>query len=366
SEERANEIEKELRESRFEVSEVKDKKNKRSPLPPFITSTMQRAASSVLSFTPSKTMSVAQTLYEGVELDEGIEGLITYMRTDSTRVAKEANNALRKFIKGEFGANYLSEKTRYYQKSSGAQDAHEAIRPTDVRRRPESIKRHLSSDQYKLYKLIWDRFVATQMSEARYRRRKITVGANGFEFKTSGSTLVFDGFLKVLKLKPLKDQDVDLPDDIQTGDQLNLKEVDLSQHFTTPPNRYTEAGLIQKLEKQGIGRPSTYAGIISTIQKRDYIVKRNSSFVPTLLGFVVVEFLEEYFPEIVEPDLTANMEKALDEIKDGKNSKDKTLAKFYAPLKKELDRVEETLESNDNGFQIPTDVECSSCDGHMN
>ncbi|MFB6291465.1 MAG: type I DNA topoisomerase [Candidatus Bipolaricaulia bacterium] len=366
SEQQANEIENKLTEAKFKVSNLEDKQNKRSPLPPFITSTMQRAASSVLSFPPSKTMSVAQTLYEGVELDEGVEGLITYMRTDSTRVAKEANNALRKFIDGKFGSEYLAEKTRYYQKSSGAQDAHEAIRPTDVRRRPKKIKRHLSSDQYKLYKLIWDRFVATQMSEARYRRRKITVTANGFEFKTSGSTLVFDGFLKVLKLKPLKDEDVDLPDNIQEGDRLSLKDVDLSQHFTKPPGRYTEAGLIKKLEKQGIGRPSTYANIISTIQNRDYIVKRNSSFVPTLLGFIAVEFLEEYFPEIVEPDLTAKMEKALDEIKDGKNSKEKTLAKFYAPLKKELEKVENSLESNDNSFQIPTDVECSSCDGHMN
>lgn len=366
SQDQATEIEESLNEAEFKVTNLKDKLNKRSPLPPFITSTMQRAASSVLSFTPSKTMSVAQTLYEGVELDEGIEGLITYMRTDSTRVAKEANNALRKFIDAKFGSDYLSDKTRYYQKSSGAQDAHEAIRPTDVRRRPEKIKSHLSSDQYKLYKLIWDRFVATQMSEARYERRKITVKADGFKFKTSGSRLVFDGFLKVLKLKPLKDQDVDLPDDLQTGDLLNLKEVDLSQHFTKPPSRYTEAGLIKKLEKQGIGRPSTYASIISTIQKRDYIVKRNSSFVPTLLGFVAVEFLEEYFPEIVEPDLTAKMEKALDEIKDGKNSKEKTLAKFYAPLKKELEKVEQSLESDENSFQIPTDVNCSSCDGHMN
>jgi len=366
SEKQAREIENKLNEAKFEVSNLKDKENRRSPLPPFITSTMQRAASSVLSFTPSKTMSIAQALYEGIELDEGVEGLITYMRTDSTRVAKEANKALRKFISGEFGSDYLSEKTRYYQKSSGAQDAHEAIRPTDVRRRPEKIKHHLSSDQYKLYKLIWDRFVATQMSEARYKRRKIRVTADGLEFRTSGSTLVFDGFLKVLKLKPLKDQDVDLPDDLQIGDKLNLKEVDLSQHFTKPPSRYTEAGLIKKLEKQGIGRPSTYASIISTIQKRDYIVKRNSSFVPTLLGFVAVEFLEEYFPEIVEPDLTAKMEKALDLIKDGENSKEKTLAKFYAPLKKELEKVEDSLESNDNSFQIPTDVECSKCDGHMN
>ncbi len=366
SEKEAKDVESRLKEAEFTVSNLIDKQTTRSPLPPFITSTMQRAASSVLSFTPSKTMSVAQTLYEGVELDKGVEGLITYMRTDSTRVAKEANNALRKYIKGEFGSDYLEKETRYYQKSSGAQDAHEAIRPTDVSRNPKKIKRHLSSDQYKLYKLIWDRFVATQMSEARYKRRKIDVKADGFLFKTSGSTLIFDGFLKVLQLRPLHDQDVNLPDNLQTGDELQLKDVELDQNFTKPPNRYTEAGLIKKLEKQGIGRPSTYASIISTIQNRDYIMKRNSSFVPTLLGFVAVEFLEEYFPEIVEPELTAKMEKALDEIKEGKNTKEKTLANFYAPLKKELNKVEDSLESKENDFQIPTDVDCSSCDGHMN
>ncbi|MFW6071056.1 MAG: type I DNA topoisomerase [Candidatus Bipolaricaulota bacterium] len=366
SEDEAKELEEKLEESEFRISNLKEKRNERSPLPPFITSTMQRAASSVLHFTPSKTMSVAQTLYEGVELDEGVEGLITYMRTDSTRVAKEANDALRKFIKGEIGPDYLAEDTRYFRKKSGAQDAHEAIRPTNVSRRPEEIKSHLSSDQYKLYKLIWDRFVATQMSPAIYKRRKVDVEADGLVFKTSGSKLIFDGFLKVLKLKPLKDQDVDVPEGIEEGDRLLLKDVDLSQHFTKPPNRYTEAGLIKKLEKQDIGRPSTYASIVSTIQKRDYIIKRNSSFVPTLLGFVVVEFLEEYFPEIVEPDLTADMEKALDEIKDGEASKEKTLARFYAPLKKELDRVEKSLEDKDNEFQIPTDVDCSSCNGHMN
>lgn len=366
SEDQAKELEKKLNKSQFRITGLKDKQNKRSPLPPFITSTMQRAASSVLSFNPSKTMSVAQTLYEGVELDEGVEGLITYMRTDSTRVAKEANKSLRKFIKGKFGSDYLADDTRYFRKKSGAQDAHEAIRPTDVTRRPEDIKGHLSSDQYKLYKLIWDRFVATQMSPAIYRRRKIDVETDGLLFKTSGSKLLFEGFLKVLKLKPLKDQDVDLPEDLEEGDVLKLKDVDLSQHFTKPPNRYTEAGLIKKLEKQDIGRPSTYASIISTIQDRDYIVKRKGSFEPTLLGFVVVEFLEKYFPEIVEPDLTAKMEKALDEIKNGNESKEKTLARFYAPLKKELDKVESSLEEEDNEFQIPTDVDCSSCDGHMN
>lgn len=366
SEKEAREIEEKLNESSFTVSRLKEKRNKRSPLPPFITSTMQRAASSVLNFTPSKTMSVAQTLYEGVELDEGVEGLITYMRTDSTRVAKEANNALRGFINNKFGTDYLADDTRYFRKNSSAQDAHEAIRPTDVGRRPEEIKSHLSSDQFKLYKLIWDRFVATQMSPAVYKRRKVDVRADDLLFKTSGSKLLFDGFLKVLKLKPLKDQDVDLPEDLEEDQELQLKEVDLSQHFTKPPSRYTEAGLIKKLEKQDIGRPSTYASIISTIQQRDYIVKRNSSFTPTLLGFVVVEFLEEYFPEIVEPDLTAKMEKALDEIKDGETSKENTLTRFYAPLKKELDKVESSLEEKKNDFQIPTDVDCTSCDGHMN
>lgn len=366
SKKEAKKIEEKLNQVQFTVSDLTEKSVRRSPLPPFITSTMQRAASSVLSFTPSKTMSVAQTLYEGVELDKGVEGLITYMRTDSTRVAKEANNSLRKYIKREYGPEYLEEEVRYYRKDSGAQDAHEAIRPTDVGRKPEEIKRHLSSDQYKLYKLIWERFVATQMTKARYKRSKIEVTADGFLFKTSGIRLIFDGFLKVLKLKPLKDQDVDLPKNLQTGDRLKLKQVELNQHFTKPPSRYTEAGLIKKLEKQGIGRPSTYASIISTIQNRNYIVKRNSSFTPTLLGFVAVEFLKKYFPEIVEPDLTAKMEKALDEIKDGEASKEKTLARFYAPLKKELKKVENSLESNDNDFQIPTDVDCSSCNGHMN
>jgi len=288
------------------------------------------------------------------------------MRTDSTRVAKGANQKLRKHIVDRFGKEYLADKTRYYRKKSGAQDAHEAIRPTNVHRKPSAIKSYLSRDQYRLYKLIWDRFVATQMSAARYKRRRIEVTGDGYLFKTSGSELVFDGFLKVLQLSPLNDQDVDLPRNITEGDELNLENVDLSQHFTKPPNRYSEAGLIKKLEKQGIGRPSTYASIISTIQKRDYIVKRNGSFVPTLLGFVVVEFLEKFFPEIVEPDLTAEMEAALDKIKDGEKTKEKTLTEFYVPLKKELDKVEEVIEAENDGFEIPTDVDCNECDGHMN
>ncbi len=364
--EEADKIKSELDQAKFQLSQLTEKDKTRSPLPPFITSTLQRTASSILNFSPTKTMRIAQTLYEGVELDKGIEGLITYMRTDSTRVAKEANSELRSFIKDRFGPDYLVNKTRYYRKKSGAQDAHEAIRPTGVCRQPSNLKGHLSNDQYKLYKLIWDRFVATQMSNARYKRKKIEVTANKYLFKTSGSSLVFDGFLKVLKLKPLKDQDVQLPKNLSKGDSLKLDNIDPSQHFTKPPNRYTEAGLIKELEKQGIGRPSTYASIISTIQKRDYIVKRKGSFVPTLLGFVVVEFLEQFFSEIVEPSLTAKMEEALDQIKDGKTSREKTLTKFYAPLKKELDKVEEILDSREDEFEIPTDVSCPECGEHMN
>ncbi|MFP3952591.1 MAG: type I DNA topoisomerase [Candidatus Acetothermia bacterium] len=366
SEDQADQVERDLNEAEFVVSDLTEKTKTRSPLPPFITSTLQRTASSILSFTPSKTMRVAQSLYEGVELESGVEGLITYMRTDSTRVAKEANQGLRKFITGKYGDSYLAEKTRYFRKNSGAQDAHEAIRPTGVQRKPDEIKSYLSRDQYRLYRLIWERFVATQMSNARYKRKKIAVNGDGYLFKTSGSELLFEGFLKVLQLRPLSDQDVNLPSDLSKGDELSLKDVDLSQHFTKPPNRYTEAGLIKKLEKQGIGRPSTYASIISTIQNRDYIVKQNGSFVPTLLGFIVVEFLDEFFPEIVEPDLTATMEDALDRIKDGKTSKERTLNKFYGPLKEELNKVEEILETQDNGFEIPTDVDCPECDGHMN
>ncbi len=366
SEEEADQVEGDLNEADFVVSDLTEKTKTRSPLPPFITSTLQRTASSVLHFTPSKTMRVAQSLYEGVELKGGVEGLITYMRTDSTRVAKEANASLRNFISSKYGESYLAGKTRYFRKNSSAQDAHEAIRPTGVEREPDGIRSYLSRDQYRLYRLIWERFVATQMSNARYKRKKIEVTTDGYLFRTSGSELIFDGFLKVLQLKPLSDQDVNLPSNISKGDGLNLKDVDLSQHFTKPPNRYSEAGLIKKLEKGGIGRPSTYASIISTIQNRDYIVKRNGSFVPTLLGFIVVEFLDEFFPEIVEPNLTAKMEDALDRIKDGETTKEKTLNRFYGPLKEELDKVEEILETEDNGFEIPTDVDCPKCDGHMN
>lgn len=366
SEEAAEDIEEELREGSYRVTSLKEKTKLRSPLPPFITSTLQRAASSVLNFSPTKTMSVAQQLYEGIQLEEGSEGLITYMRTDSTRVARSAQQKLRGFIEGKYGPDYLTEETRYFRKNEGAQDAHEAIRPTEVGREPDEIKRFLSKDQLKLYRLIWNRFVATQMESARYLRKRVKVKKDRFLFKVSASELMFDGFLKVLPLSPLKDEDVDLPKGLQEGDNLELSDVIPSQHFTKPPGRYTESGLIKKLEKKGIGRPSTYAGIINTVQSREYIRKKGGSFAPTMLGFIAVEFLRRFFSGTLQPELTAEMESYLDKIKNGELSKEQVLEKFYEPLKESLDEVEERLDSEEDRFEIPTDVECPECGAKMN
>jgi len=365
-EEKVKEIEEKLESLPFLVSGLKRKKKTRSPLPPFITSTLQRTASSVLNFSPSKTMRIAQQLYEGIQLAEGTEGLITYMRTDSTRVAEKAQDSLRDYIKESFGDKYLVSEARKFRKGKGAQDAHEAIRPTDVKREPKKIKKYLDEDQLKLYRLVWQRFVATQMEEARYLRTRVEVEADGFVFRTSASRLEFDGFLKVLPLKPLGDQDVELPEDLEEGQQLQLAKFNPSQHFTKPPNRFSEASLIKKLEKGGIGRPSTYASIISTIRSRDYVYKSGGSFVPTLLGFIVVKFLKEFFPQTVQPTLTAEMENSLDLVKNGERSKEEVLQEFYRPLKDKLDRLEDRLESEDNAFEVPTDVECERCGGHMN
>ncbi|MFW6012576.1 MAG: type I DNA topoisomerase [Candidatus Bipolaricaulota bacterium] len=355
-----------LNQAEYTVADLKEKTKQRSPLPPFITSSLQRAASSVLHFSPSKTMRIAQQLYEGIELEEGIEGLITYMRTDSTRVAGKAREELRNYVEQTFGENYVVDNPRYFRKSDEAQDAHEAIRPTQVSRSPEAIRQFLKNDQYKLYKLIWDRFVATQMSNARYLRRKLEVEGDGYLFKTSASERLFDGFLKVLELKPLSDEDVDLPDNLSEGDGLDLLQVDPSQHFTNPPNRFSEAGLINDLEKGGIGRPSTYASIIHTIQSRNYVRKDNGSFVPTLLGFIAVNFLKQFFPETVQPELTAQMEESLDQIKNGDKTKEEVLAKFYEPLKGEIEEVEGILDSKKNVFEVRTDVACPKCLAPMN
>ena len=365
-EEEARKIEEALKDLDYEVTKLTEKTKLRSPLPPYITSSLQRAASSVLGFSPTRTMRVAQQLYEGIELEKGSEGLITYMRTDSTRIASSAQKDLRNYIKAEYGSDYLTDDTRYFRKNKGAQDAHEAIRPTDVKRSPDKIKRFLSRDQKKLYKLIWNRFVATQMEDARYLRRRVEVKREGFLFKISASDLIFEGFLKVLPLSPLNDEDIDLPKGLEEGDLLKLVDVIPTQHFTKPPGRYTESGLIKKLEKKGIGRPSTYASIIGTVQSRDYVHKHNGSFVPTMLGFIAVEFLKRFFSDTLQPELTAEMESYLDKVKGGELSKEQVLKKFYKPLQKSVEEVEKKLDNEDDRFEIPTDVECPECGAEMN
>jgi len=353
----------ELRGAEFLVRKVEEEERRRTPPPPFITSTLQQTASSLLKFSPKRTMRLAQQLYEGVELAEGHEGLITYMRTDSTRVSAEAQQELREFIKGEYGERYLSPKTRVF-KAKKAQDAHEAIRPTAVKRTPVSVKQFLTPDQYRLYKLIWERFVATQMAAALYLRRRVEITAGDCLFQASGSTIEFDGFLKVLKLKPLKDEGVELPA-LSEGERLKLLELLPEQHFTEPPSRYSEAGLVKALEEKGIGRPSTYAVIVSTIEERGYVRKVKGALQPTLLGLVATDFLREYFPLTVEEGFTAQMEENLDRISQGEFSRLDVLREFYQPFEEQLSKVEEDLRDGGGSFHILTDIPCDKCGAPM-
>lgn len=345
----------------FLVTDIHEVEGRRTPPPPFITSTLQQAASSLIKFAPRKTMQIAQQLYEGIELEAGHEGLITYMRTDSLRISEVARKDLRAFVQRTYGEKYLSEKERIFKNKKAAQDAHEAIRPTDVKRTPASIKQYLSADQYKLYKLIWERFVATQMADALYHKKEVAITASDYLFVAKGSRLVFDGFTKVLKLPPLKDEGVQIPD-VKGGERLRLLEVLPEQHFTEPPNRYSEASLVKTLEEKGIGRPSTYAAIVATIQERGYVVKeKGGSLRPTLLGFIATDFLKDYFPLTVAEDFTAHMEEELDKISNGELTRVQVLKEFYEPLSKRLDQVKSELSQDSPAFHILTDVNCPRC-----
>jgi len=349
----------------FLIAGLKDEESHRAPPPPFITSTLQQSASSRLRFPPRVTMQLAQQLYEGVELEEGHEGLITYMRTDSLRVAEGARKELRAFIEERFSREYLSAKERIFKNKKAAQDAHEAIRPTDVRRTPDSIKSFLTKDQYKLYKLIWERFVATQMAEARYQKREVSIAAGDYLFVAKGSKLLFDGFLRVWQMPPLKDEGVEIPT-LKVGEQLELLDVLAEQHFTEPPKRYSEASLVKALEEKGIGRPSTYATIVSTIQERGYVRKEKGTLRPTLLGFIATDFLKDYFPLTVEEGFTAHMEEELDKISSGELTRLQVLREFYEPLSKRLAQIQSELSKDGPKiFRITTDVSCSSCGAPM-
>ena len=346
------------------VSALKKGTRKKQPAPPFITSTLQQEASRKLGFTGQRTMRIAQQLYEGVDVPgAGTTGLITYMRTDSLRISEEARAAAYKYITGRYGKEYLPEKPRYFKTKSGAQDAHEAIRPTSIGFTPESVKDALTAEQYKLYKLIWERFIASLMEVCVQNTVNADITAGDYLFKASGYSVKFDGFT-VLYEEGKDDDSAEggaLPE-MKTGDKLKLKELTPNQHFTQPPARYTEPTLIKALDENGIGRPSTYAPILSNILGRDYIEREKKSLKPTNLGMVVSDLMVEYFDKIVDVKFTAGLEKQLDEIGAGKRGWVDTIKDFYKDFDKLYKKAEESLEGK--RVKVPdeeTDVICDKC-----
>lgn len=360
-------IEEKIKSKEFKVVKIKVSEKKKNPPPPFITSTLQQEASRKLRFTPAKTMAVAQMLYEGVEIKgEGSVGLITYMRTDSTRISEEAQQAARNLILQKFGRKYLPEKPRVYKTKKDAQDAHEAIRPTYLEMDPESIKDSLTLDQYKLYKLIYDRFLASQMESSIYEVLSAELEVEGYIFKLTGSKLKFAGFMEVyVEGKDTEDEEEEnqLPE-IREGEILKPIKLDSKQHFTQPPSRYTEATLIKALEEKGIGRPSTYAPTIQTILERGYVVKEDRFLKPTELGKLVTNILKEYFKDIIDIEFTAELEENLDKIEEGKLEWTEVVRKYYQPLEKELEIARNTM-LKVKVEDEETDIVCENCGRKM-
>ncbi|HYY42821.1 MAG TPA: type I DNA topoisomerase, partial [Pyrinomonadaceae bacterium] len=371
NEAQAAEIVREAAGETFRVADVTTKERKRNPVPPFITSKLQQEASRKLGFPVKKTMMLAQKLYEGVEIGgEGSVGLITYMRTDSTRVSEAALDEVRAFVGTQYGAAYLPEKAIHYRSKKDAQDAHEAIRPTDVTRTPDAVARFLGGDELKLYRLIWQRFVASQMMPALFDQTTIDIEAGRFLFRASGSVLKFDGFLRVYEEgrdeKSEEDEEAARRLPIVTqGDALKLNSITPEQHFTEPPPRYTEATLVKALEEKGIGRPSTYAAIMTTIQDREYVERVEGRFHPTALGMTVNDLLVEGgFNDLFNETYTARMEEELDEIEEGKLAWTTALGEFYGKFALDL-KAFETYVKGRKQQAIPTDEKCENCGSPM-
>ena len=350
-----------LEKAEFLVSEVKRREVRKNPFPPFITSTLQQEASRRFRFPAKKTMQIAQKLYEGVEIGkEGPVGLITYMRTDSTRVSEEAVKSARSFIIDRFGNKYVPKEPPSYKKGKMAQDAHEAIRPTSVARTPEQVAAFLSRDELRVYELIWKRFVASQMTPACFDQTQVTISAGDYTLKASGSVLKFPGFQVLYKDEDQGEGEGGLLPELQNGDGLELLKLKPGQHFTQPPPRYTEASLIKELDKKGIGRPSTYATILSTIRQKDYVKMESRHFVPTELGMTVVELLINHFPRIFDPGFTAQLEQGLDQIEAGGLSAVELLSGFYGPFKENLERARTEMRSL-KAHGIEAGIECPEC-----
>src|SRR4030095_11372519 len=363
----ANEIVAEAKSQTFVVDDVTTKERKRNPVPPFITSKLQQEASRKLSFPVKRTMMIAQHLYEGVEIgEEGPVGLITYMRTDSIRVGEAALGEVRDYIERQYVANYLPEKAVHYRSKKDAQDAHEAIRPTEVTRTPDSLAKYLKPEELKLYRLIWQRFVASQMMPALFDQTTIDIKAGRFVFRATGSVQKFDGFLKIYQEgrdeKPEDDEDERTLPLVTKGETLALNKIDPEQHFTEPPPRFTEATLVKVLEEKGIGRPSTYAAIMTVIQDREYVEKKEGRFHPTALGKTVNDVLiEGGFDDLFNETYTARMEHELDEIEEGKLKWTDALSEFYDKFKDDLIKFTQYAKTVKEK-ETPTDEVCLKCE----
>ncbi|GMA99775.1 type I DNA topoisomerase [Pelosinus sp. IPA-1] len=366
NEDQAEGIKGELEKAAFTVTDVKRKERRRNPAAPFITSSLQQEASRKLGFTSRKTMMVAQQLYEGLELgSSGPVGLITYMRTDSVRLAESAQLDARNYIALSYGENYLPAKSPVYS-TKKSQDAHEAIRPTSLEFPPDKIVKYLSKEQLRLYRLIWERFIASQMASAIYDTLTVDITAERFGLRATGSTVKFPGFMAVYtegKDGEEKEKDITLPE-LVTGENLKANKITPKQHFTEPPPRYTEASLVKTLEEKGIGRPSTYSPIIETIVARGYVVRVEKKFQPTELGFVVLDLLKQYFKAIVDVEFTATMENRLDEIADGKGTRLGLLREFYDWFAVDLEQAEKEIGHVELPVEI-SEVQCENCGKFM-
>ncbi|MCD2369202.1 type I DNA topoisomerase [Bacillus sp. BS3(2021)] len=365
SEEDVKQILSQIKGNKFEVKKVTKKERKRNPALPFTTSTLQQEAARKLNFRAKKTMMIAQQLYEGIDLGkEGTVGLITYMRTDSTRISNTAQEEAASFIGEQYGKEFLGSKRKPAKKNENAQDAHEAIRPTSVLRKPSDLKAVLGRDQLRLYKLIWERFVASQMAPATLDTMSVDLENNGLTFRANGSKVKFSGFMKVYvegKDDQMEEKNKMLPD-LAEGDTVLSKDIEPEQHFTQPPPRYTEARLVKTLEELGIGRPSTYAPTLDTIQKRGYVALDNKRFIPTELGQIVLDLIMEFFPEIINVEFTAKMEKELDDVEDGNIQWVQIIDSFYKDFEKRVEKAEAEMQEVEIEPEY-AGVDCEEC-GH--
>ncbi len=373
----SDQILKDLKGADYKVTKVEEKKAKRNPAAPFITSTLQQEASRKLGFSVKKTMVIAQQLYEGIETSEGHKGLITYMRTDSFNLADDAVKQAHKVIESEYGKEYVAEEARVYKKKKGAQEAHEAIRPTDLEWLPDSLSKQLNRDQFRLYELIWKRTIACQMKTAILNQVKADIEALQYMFRATGQTIDFAGFMKVYVEDENEEDDPNAEKDdektkkhekflpkLKESEDLDCEKLDSTQHFTQPPHRYTEASLVKKLESEGIGRPSTYAPTISTVQTRGYIEKMGKALKPTDTGGVVTDFLVKYFPDIVDYKFTAEMEEDLDLVAHGKKEWVPLIKEFYVPFHENIVDKEKTVNKADV-VNEESDEKCEKCDSPM-